>query len=62
MEKYWLRASQGLGKQRQGIKQALVMEQTFRLKDRIVNLGEVEEKAEKPSFVWEEEGEVLLVM
>ena len=44
MEKYGFRDGQSLGKQSQGIKQALVMEQTSRLKGRMVNLDEVEEE------------------
>ena len=58
VEKYGFRASEGLAKQSQGIKQALVMEQNFHLKGKIVNLDEVEEEAEEPSFDWEEEGEI----
>ena len=51
MEKYGFRAGEGLGKQSQGIKQALVMEQNSHLKGKIVNLDEVEEEATVPTWV-----------
>ena len=59
MQKYGFKAGEGLGKKSQGIKQALIIQQTSRLISKIVNLDE-EEKAEEPSFEWEEEAVVYM--
>ena len=58
MAKYGYRAGEGLGKNNQGITQALVVEKTSRRGGRIINLDKMDmapEEAEEPSFEWEEE-------
>ena len=54
MEKWGFKAGEGLGKNSQGIKQALVVQQISRHKAKIVK---VDKEEEEPSLEWEEERE-----
>ena len=57
MEKWGFKAGEGLGKNSQGIKQALVVQQISCHKAKIVNVDKEEEEEEEPSLEWEEERE-----